>query len=278
METHRPAASNWPSSNGKPGMGVEVLDDVGIEPGIGGQFPRVHPDSDHLGISDFRRQVAHPRTHQVQHATTRREVFAVELRDGGNGRVVDVRDQTRRGVEGFVGRFVRAAKPLGAGEHQAMGSRRDEGWRMKDESGKTKGLTLPPYHRYPRIFFCFSSFILHPSKSPVERDLPVGSEAVAAVAGIRPGKKSNSRYGWQPPSMLSVSESENRRVSPTPARISLNVTSAWLSTRSSWRLSRWLSPKCSSTRKLSSLNSAPGEDRGVFCSTRTPPAARAVGC
>ena len=50
------------------------------------------------------------------------EVLAVELRNGGNGRVVDVRHEPRRGVEVGVGRFVLAAEGAsGKGRRRGVG-------------------------------------------------------------------------------------------------------------------------------------------------------------
>ena len=89
---------------------VQVVDDVRFQTGVCHQLGHVHAQADDPAVIDLGRQVADPRTHQVENFAAGRQGLAVDLGDGGDGAVVDVGDEARLPVEPGVGGLILAAK------------------------------------------------------------------------------------------------------------------------------------------------------------------------
>src|SRR5262249_5186758 len=69
-------------------------------------FFAIHPEQNHFAIRDLGRQMADPAAHQIEDCSARRKVFAIELGDGRDGLVVDVRDEARILIAELVRRLV----------------------------------------------------------------------------------------------------------------------------------------------------------------------------
>jgi hypothetical protein len=78
---------------------IEVVHDMGVQPWVGSELVSIQTQADYSGVGDLWRQVAHPAAHEVQEGSPGWKELAVQLRDGRDGRVVDVRDESRLGIE-----------------------------------------------------------------------------------------------------------------------------------------------------------------------------------
>jgi hypothetical protein len=75
-------------------------------------------------------QMAHPTAHQIENAAACRQTLAIELRQGGNRAVVDMRNKARRGIEHGVVFAIRLAKSAGW-KGWAVGHRIDHSARQR---------------------------------------------------------------------------------------------------------------------------------------------------
>src|SRR5262245_31597786 len=95
---------------------ARLLIQIAHEPFRGARIRRqlfpIHPEQNHFALGGLRRQVTDPAAHEIEDRSTRRKVFAIELGDGGDGPVVDVRDEARTLVEEIVGRLVESREEL----------------------------------------------------------------------------------------------------------------------------------------------------------------------
>ena len=80
-------------------VAIEVLDGMRVESRIGGEFFDVHPDAVDPAVRDFRRQVADPTTHEIEHRARGRQQFAIELRHRRYRGFIDVGDKPRLAIE-----------------------------------------------------------------------------------------------------------------------------------------------------------------------------------
>src|SRR5262245_39202276 len=110
-----PAASNSASANGRRGYAMRLwltrayrhgLAAAGVQAPVVGEFLGVHTAADDMRLRNLVGQVAHPAAHEVENGPAGGGVLAVELCDGGDRGVVDVRHETRDVVEQRVRRLV----------------------------------------------------------------------------------------------------------------------------------------------------------------------------
>jgi hypothetical protein len=82
---------------------IEVVHQEAREAGILRQLDPVHAEADDATVVDLGGQVGYPGGHEIEHVRARRHQLAVDFRQRGDGRVVDVGDEARLDVEVFVG-------------------------------------------------------------------------------------------------------------------------------------------------------------------------------
>ena len=113
---------------------VQVVDEKGREPRVLSEFDPVHAETDDAPVVDLGGEVRYPGRHEIQDARPRGYQLAIDLRQCGDGRIVDVRDETRLAIEVLVGRLVEASEQIArerrhGGRHIGKAAHRGRGGR-----------------------------------------------------------------------------------------------------------------------------------------------------
>jgi hypothetical protein len=93
--------------------GVEVLHEPSVKARVGSEFLSVHTVAHNIGVGTVIRQMADPTRHQVQQASTCRQLVAIEVGQCGYRAFVNVRNEPGRRLERQVVTFVLLGKGLG---------------------------------------------------------------------------------------------------------------------------------------------------------------------